>query len=69
MNASLHNANINSVKVMDLETCAVVTVADENGNDVSIFLKDLTEVMFLSSRIMAAMEQARKENVLKQLQD
>ena len=56
MNASLHRTNLNSVKVMNLESSAVVTVADENGNDVSIFLKDLNEVLVLASRIMGEMD-------------
>ena len=61
MNASLHNTDINKVRVSDLESSAVVEISDDRGNSVSIFLEDLTEVMFLSSRIMAAMEKARKE--------
>ena len=60
MNASLHRTNLNSVKVMNLESSAVVTVADENGNDVSIFLKDLNEVLVLASRIMGEMDKVAK---------
>ena len=61
MNASLHNTDINKVRVSDLESSAVVEISDDRGNSVSIFLEDLTEVMFLSSRIMAGMEKARKK--------
>lgn len=56
MNASLHRVNLKSVKVMNLESSTVVTVADENGNDVSIFLNDLNEVLVLASRIMGEMD-------------
>ena len=56
MNASLHRVNLKSVKVQNLDECAVVTIADENGNDVSIFLNDLNEVLVLASRIMGEMD-------------
>ena len=56
MNASLHRVNLKSVKVMNLESSTVVTVAGENGNDVSIFLNDLNEVLVLASRIMGEMD-------------
>ena len=56
MNASLHRVNLKSVKVMNLESSTVVTVADENGNDVSIFLNDLNEVLVLASRIMGEID-------------
>ena len=56
MNASLHRVNLKSVKVMNLESSTVVTIADENGNDVSIFLNDLNEVLVLASRIMGEMD-------------
>lgn len=60
MNASLHRTNLKSVKVQNLDECAVVTIADENGNDVSIFLNDLNEVLVLASRIMGEMDKVAR---------
>jgi hypothetical protein len=66
MNASLHNVDVESVKVREFKSdetgagFASVAVYDSNGNEVTLFFRDLTEVMFFSSRVMVARDEAQK---------
>ena len=62
MNASLHSTDVNSVKVMKLDSSVVVSISDTRGNEVAIFLEDLTDAMFLGSRIIAGVDKIRRPN-------
>jgi len=66
MNASLHNVDVESVKVREYKAdetgreFATVSVYDSEGNEVVLFFKDLTEVMFFASRVMVGRDEAQK---------